>query len=79
MHQQLLATYIILEAELDVILCYPNGTDGDVFYDIYYAGQWVNPDEPWYYERKGIPTKEEIWEKYFMEWHGKMYTDNREH
>ena len=66
MHQQTVATYIIENAELEVVQCYPNGTDDeDVFYDLYHAGQCINLGEPWYDDGQGIPTKEEICEAFF--------------
>ena len=66
MHQQLVATYIIENAEVQVIQCSPNGTaDEDVFYDLYHAGQCINLGEPWYDDGQGIPTKEEICEVFF--------------
>ena len=66
MHQQTVATYIIENAELEVVQCYPNGTDDEgVFYDLYHAGQCINLGEPWHDDGQGIPTKEEICEVFF--------------
>ena len=66
MHQQIVATYIIKEAKLEVVKCYPDGTDDEcAFYDLYRAGQCINLGEPWYDDGEGIPSREEICEVFF--------------
>jgi len=70
MHQQIIATYIINSRELQVVKCYPHGTDdryinADAFYDLYLDGQCINLGEPWHDDGEGAPSKEEICEVFF--------------